>query len=86
MQVYSWFYTKLKYETFSNRLIRTNPVSNSKDKKLDKNHTSKVRIENWEYIQVQDKWDVAIKANEGTKIISDVLYMPDINWNLLSVG
>jgi hypothetical protein len=29
---------------------------------------------------------VAIKDNTGLKLISDVLYVPEINQNLLSVG
>ena len=35
---------------------------------------------------VKGKETVAIKSCTGTKLISDVMYVPDINQNLLSVG
>ncbi|XP_060200187.1 uncharacterized protein LOC132628423 [Lycium barbarum] len=46
----------------------------------------KVRIENGDYIPTKGKGTIAIKIGSGTKIISDVLYVPDINQNLLSVN
>jgi len=54
--------------------------------KLDRTHSSKVRIGNEDYIEVKGIGDIAINAGSGIKIISDVLYVPEINQNLLSVG
>ena len=46
----------------------------------------KVRIGNGDCIPAKGKGSVSIKTNSGTKIISDVLYVPDIDKNLFSVG
>jgi len=54
--------------------------------KLDRTHSSKVRIGNRDYIEVKGIGDIAIDAGSGRKIISDVLYVPEIDQNLLSVG
>jgi len=54
--------------------------------KLDKTHYSKVKIGNGDYIEVKGVGDIAIDAGSGTKIISNVLYVLEINQNLLSVG
>ncbi|XP_019251087.1 PREDICTED: uncharacterized protein LOC109230005 [Nicotiana attenuata] len=60
------------------------------DRNLFKEFTSignkKVRIGNGDYILAKGKGTVAIPTNSGTKKISDVLYVPDIDQNLLSVG
>ena len=55
-------------------------------KEFDKTVTSKVRIGNRAYISVKGKRTVAIKGHRGLKLISNVLYVPEINQNLLSVG
>jgi hypothetical protein len=55
-------------------------------KKLDKTVIYKVKIENGDYIVVKGKLIVAINSLSGLKCISDVLYVPDIDQNLLSVG
>jgi len=54
--------------------------------KLDKTHFSKVRIRNEDYIEVKGIGDIAIDFSLGKRIISDVLYVPEIDQNLLSVG
>ena len=54
--------------------------------KFDKTHSSKVKIGNGNYIEVKGIGDIAIDTGSGTKIIFDVLYVPEINQNLLSVG
>ncbi|KAK9132834.1 hypothetical protein Scep_012362 [Stephania cephalantha] len=46
----------------------------------------KVRIENGGYILAKGKGTVSITTSSGIKLISDVLYIPDIDQNLLSVG
>ncbi|XP_070018827.1 uncharacterized protein [Nicotiana sylvestris] len=60
------------------------------DKNLFKEFTSmgnkKVRIGNGDYILTKGKGIVAIPTKSGTKKSSDVLYVPDIDQNLLSVG
>jgi hypothetical protein len=55
-------------------------------KRLDRTAISKVRIGNGAYLAVKGKGTVAIKGNTSLKLISDVLYVPEINQNLLSVG
>ena len=55
-----------------------------KDLKLT--NVSKVRIGNDNYISTKGKGTIAISTCSGTKIISDVLYVPGIDQNLLSVG
>ena len=66
----------------------TNHMTFDRDlfKDLDTSINSKVRIGNGEYIAVKGKGTVAIKSLSGTKILKDVLYVPEINQNLLSVG
>ena len=54
-------------------------------KELDKSVTSKVKIGNGAYIEVKGKGTVAIEGHTGLKLISDVLYVPEINQNLLTV-
>ena len=55
-------------------------------KDLKPTNVSKVRIGNGGYITAKGKGTIAISTCSGTKIISDVLYVPDIDQNLLSVG
>jgi len=54
--------------------------------KLDKTHFLKLRIGNGDYIEVKGIGDIAIDFGSGKSIISDVLYVPKIDQNLLSVG
>ena len=55
-------------------------------KELDKTTISKVRIGNGEYILARGKETVAIESLSGLKLILDVLFVPNIDQNLLSVG
>ncbi|KAI4353686.1 hypothetical protein L6164_002617 [Bauhinia variegata] len=55
-------------------------------KELDKTIVSKVKIGNGDFISIKGKGTVAIESLTGLKYISDVLYVPDIDQNLLSVG
>jgi len=48
-------------------------------KRLDRTVISKVRIGNKAYLVVKGKGTVAIKGNTSLKLISDVLYVPEIN-------
>jgi len=54
--------------------------------KLDGTHHSKVKIGNGDYIDVKGIGDIAIDSDSGVKIISDMLYVPEIDINMLSVG
>jgi len=56
----------------------------SKDLKPTK--FSKVGIGNGCYISSKGKGTIQISTISGIKTISDVIYVPDINQNLLSVG
>ena len=66
----------------------TNHMTHDKDlfKKLRSTNMLKVRIGNRQYIIVEENGTVAISSCSGIKLISDVLYVPEINQNLLSVG
>jgi transposase InsO family protein len=55
-------------------------------KDLKPTQVSKVRIGNGGYISAKGKGTVVISTSSGIKTISDVLYVPDIDQNLLSVG
>lgn len=55
-------------------------------KDLNRTINSKVKIGNGECITVKRKGIVAIESCSGTKIIINVLYVPEINQNLLSFG
>jgi transposase InsO family protein len=55
-------------------------------KDLTPTQISKVRIGNGVYIAAKGKGTVVISTSSGIKTISDVLYVPDIDQNLLSVG
>jgi len=53
---------------------------------LDRNISSKVKIGNGTHLKVEGKGTVAIETHSNFKLISDVLYVPEINQNLLSVS
>ena len=55
-------------------------------KSLDLNYSGRVRIGNGEYLKVKGKGSVTVRTPTGTKTINDVLYVPDIDVNLVSVG
>nr|GMC55548.1 Retrovirus-related Pol polyprotein from transposon TNT 1-94 [Ipomoea batatas] len=55
-------------------------------RELDRSQVSSVRIGNGDCIPVKGKGTVALESCIGTKLIYDVLYVPDIDQNLLSVG
>jgi len=55
-------------------------------KTMQPTRITKVRIRNDDYIEAKGKGTISISTNSGTKIISDVLYVPNMDQNLLSVG
>ena len=63
-------------------------MTNNQDlfRELDRTTISKVRIGNGEYIPMKGKWTIAIESQIGLKLIYDVLFVPDVDQNLLSVG
>ncbi|CAJ2644827.1 unnamed protein product [Trifolium pratense] len=66
----------------------TNHMTYDRDlfKELNKTSISKVRIGNGEQIAVEGIGTISIKTHAGMKQISNVLYVPEINQNLLSVA
>ena len=66
----------------------TNHMTNDRElfKDLKPTNITKVRIGNGDYISVKGKGTVAIASGSGTKFIPDVLFVPEIQQNLLSVG
>lgn len=66
----------------------TNHMTNDKRlfRELDGSAISRVRIGDGSYLTVKGKGTVSIESFAGTKLISDVLYVPEIDQNLLSVG
>ncbi|KAG8482637.1 hypothetical protein CXB51_024435 [Gossypium anomalum] len=55
-------------------------------KELDRSFSSRIRIGNGSLIETKGRGDVLISSSSGNKLITDVLYVPDIDQNLLSVG
>ena len=55
-------------------------------KDLDKTYNSMVKVGNGGYVDVKGRDAVVVKTNSGIKLISDVLFVPDISQNLLNVG
>lgn len=55
-------------------------------KHIDKSSGSKVKLGNREHVEIKGKWTIAINTSTKIKLISNVLFMPKIYQNLLSVG
>ncbi|GLT43009.1 hypothetical protein SLA2020_169860 [Shorea laevis] len=55
-------------------------------KSLDRNYSSRVRLGNGDVVEVKGKGVVGVQTPTGTKLIHDVLYVPDISQSLISVG
>jgi hypothetical protein len=55
-------------------------------KKLNKSTVSKVRIADGKLIAVEGSGMITIKSHFGLELISNVLYVPELNQNLLSVS
>jgi len=55
-------------------------------RELDRTIISKVKIGNGARIAIKGKGTVAIESLSGLKLIPDVLYVPEIDQNLLNVG
>ena len=55
-------------------------------KDLDTNFLSKVRVGNGEYMKVEGKCAIEVESISCTKTLKNMLYVPKINKNLVSVG
>ncbi|XP_038889190.1 uncharacterized protein LOC120079069 [Benincasa hispida] len=66
----------------------TNHMTNDKElfKDIDKSFKPRVKIGNGEYLEVKGKTTVSIESCAGIKLITKVLFVPEIDQNLLSVG
>ncbi|XP_022877050.1 uncharacterized protein LOC111395301 [Olea europaea var. sylvestris] len=53
---------------------------------LNDAYRSSVKFGNGEYLEVKGVRVIAVKTPSGTKHITDILYVPDIDQNLISVG
>lgn len=53
---------------------------------IDTSVQPKIKLGNGEIVQAKGKGEVAINTRKGTKIISNVLYIPELDQNLLSVA
>ena len=52
---------------------------------IDRSVQSNVKLGNSEVVQAKRKWTIAINTKRGTKIVTNVLYIPELDQNLLSV-
>ena len=53
---------------------------------IDKSIQPNVKLGNNEVVQAKGKGTIAISTKRGTKIVTNVLYIPDLDQNLLSVA
>ncbi|KAL6332552.1 hypothetical protein AAG906_008972 [Vitis piasezkii] len=53
---------------------------------IDRSVQPKVKLGNGEVVHAKGKWTIAINTKRGTKIVTNVLYIPDLDQNLLSVA
>ena len=53
---------------------------------LEKTYNSTVKGGNGGYVDVKRRDTIVVKTNSGIKLISNMLFVPDISQNLLSVG
>lgn len=54
--------------------------------KLDTSSNSQVKMGNDALVQAKGKGTIAVETKKGTRYLSDVLLVPDLEQNLLSVG
>ena len=53
---------------------------------LDKSYISRVKISNEDFVRVEGKGAIAVETKACTKILNNILYVPQLNHNLVSVG
>lgn len=55
-------------------------------KRINKSFNSRIKVGNGQIIEAKGKGDVQVSTPIGTKVITDALFVLDIDQNLLSVG
>ncbi|XP_052483013.1 uncharacterized protein LOC128036159 [Gossypium raimondii] len=55
-------------------------------KNIDRSFKTRVKVGNGHFIKVKGKRDVLIDTPTGTKLVSNILFMPEIDRNLLSIA
>ncbi|KAK5845217.1 hypothetical protein PVK06_001377 [Gossypium arboreum] len=55
-------------------------------KSIDRSFKTKVKVGNGHFIEAEGKGDVLIKTPTGTKLISNILLVPEVDRNLLSIA
>lgn len=55
-------------------------------KSIDRSFNSRVKVGKCQYIKVEGKRDVLIDTPSGTKLVSNILLVPEIDKNLLSIA
>ncbi|KAA3482946.1 pleiotropic drug resistance protein 3-like [Gossypium australe] len=68
--------------SFTNHIVS----NESMFKRIDKSFSLRIRFGNDQIIKAKGKRDVQVSTPTGTKVITNVLFVPDIDQNLLSVG
>ena len=53
---------------------------------IDTSIKSRVRLGNGAFVEAKGKGTISVQTTQGTKYISDVLLVPNLKSNLLSVG
>jgi hypothetical protein len=53
---------------------------------IDKSIQPKVKLGNGDVVQAKGRGTIAVSTKRGTKIINNVLYIPELDQNLLSVA
>jgi transposase InsO family protein len=53
---------------------------------MDSSFNSRVRMGNGEMVEVKGKGSIGVQTKKGRKVMHDVLFVPDLNQNLLSLG
>ncbi|XP_050914756.1 uncharacterized protein LOC127129650 [Lathyrus oleraceus] len=53
---------------------------------IDSSFGSKVELGNGEHVEVKGKGSIGVTTKQGSKVINDTLYVPELDENLLSIG
>jgi hypothetical protein len=53
---------------------------------IDRSVQPKVKLGNGDIVQAKGKGTIDVNTNKGTKTITNVLYIPELDQNLLSVA
>lgn len=53
---------------------------------IDSSFGSKVKLRKGEHVEVKGKGSIGVTTKQGSKVIHDTLYVPELDENLLSIG